>query len=228
MKKLILLIALVCSVMCAKAQTGVTWSAELGLGASGWMGNGAGNSNALFNPRVGVKLDIPLSGLLSFQTGLYWVSKGASYKDEVFTESTDGYHKESSKQKVNQNYFQMPLLAAFHLGTASNFDLVLTVGPYIAYGVSGKTSIEIGDAELTWDTFDDVRMPNELQGLLPSSGDGYDTMEGLHRFDAGILAGIGFDFPEWTVGLNAEFGLTRIQSHAPRNIGFFASAAYKF
>lgn len=43
-----------------------------------WMGKDAGDSSPLFNQKVGVGIDVPLSGLVSFQTGLYWASKGAS------------------------------------------------------------------------------------------------------------------------------------------------------
>lgn len=75
MKKLILLVVCICSMFTATAQTKVTWSMELGLGMSTWMGKNADGSNPLFNTKVGVGLDVPLTGLVSFQTGLAWVSK---------------------------------------------------------------------------------------------------------------------------------------------------------
>lgn len=209
MKKILLIIAFICSAFAVNAQTGVTWNAELGLGASGWVCDGSDNSNALFNPRVGVKIDVPLSGLLSFQTGLYWVSKGASLKEY-----------EDLKTQVNQNYFQMPLLAAFHVGTASNFDLVLTVGPYIGYGINGKAKIDAGDYEITWNTFDDIKFETPSETAY--------VWQGLRRFDAGLQAGLGFDFEDWTAGINGEVSLCRIYSDGPRNVGFYASIAYKF
>lgn len=204
MRKLILCVVCILSALSASAQTKVTWSMELGLGMSTWMGSGSDGSNPLFNPKVGVGIDVPLSGLISFQTGLTWASKGASYK-------TDGY-----TTKVNQNYLEMPLLAAFHVGTAAKFDMVFTAGPYLAYGVNGKTDTEIDDLTMSWNSFGDSRIEGK-------------EIDGLNRFDAGIQAGVGLDFTRWTVGLDGEFGLCRISgSNTPRNLAFFFTVGYKF
>ena len=54
----------------AVAQNKVQWGMEVGAGMSAWMGKNADGSKPLFNPKVGVTLDIPLNWLVSFQTGL--------------------------------------------------------------------------------------------------------------------------------------------------------------
>ena len=204
MKKFLLIAVCMFSTLVAAAQTKVTWSLELGLGMSTWMGKDADGSNPLFNPKVGVGIDVPLTGLVSFQTGLSWVSKGASYDAGTAGE----------KVKVDQNYFEMPLLAAFHVGTACKFDMVFTAGPYLAYGVNGKTSTEAEGITVSCDTFDDVEAIGK---------------DGLHRFDAGLQGGVALDFPEWTVGLDVEFGLCKIADGAsPRNLAFFFTVGYKF
>lgn len=202
MKKFLLMMICLFSMLTVTAQTKVTWSMELGLGMSTWMGKDANGSNPLFNPKVGVGIDVPLTGLVSFQTGLSWVSKGASYKENG-TDIT-----------VDQNYFEMPLLAAFHVGTACKFDMVFTAGPYLALGVNGKVSHEIDDVTTSWGTFDDVKAQ---------------SWNGLKRFDAGLQGGVALDFPKWTVGLDGEFGLCKIASGAaPRNLAFFFTVGYKF
>lgn len=202
MKKFLLMMVCLFSMLTVTAQTKVTWSMELGLGMSTWMGKDANGSNPLFNPKVGVGIDVPLTGLVSFQTGLSWVSKGASYKENG-TDIT-----------VDQNYFEMPLLAAFHVGTACKFDMVFTAGPYLALGVNGKVSHEIDDVTTSWGTFDDVKAR---------------SWNGLKRFDAGLQGGVALDFPKWTVGLDGEFGLCKIASGAaPRNLAFFFTVGYKF
>lgn len=202
MKKFLLMMVCLFSMLTITAQTKVTWSMELGLGMSTWMGKDANGSNPLFNPKVGVGIDVPLTGLVSFQTGLSWVSKGASYKENG-TDIT-----------VDQNYFEMPLLAAFHVGTACKFDMVFTAGPYLALGVNGKVSHEIDDVTTSWGTFDDVKAQ---------------SWNGLKRFDAGLQGGVALDFPKWTVGLDGEFGLCKIASGAaPRNLAFFFTVGYKF
>lgn len=202
MKKFLLMMVCLFSMLTVTAQTKVTWSMELGLGMSTWMGKDANGSNPLFNPKVGVGIDVPLTELVSFQTGLSWVSKGASYKENG-TDIT-----------VDQNYFEMPLLAAFHVGTACKFDMVFTAGPYLALGVNGKVSHEIDDVTTSWGTFDDVKAQ---------------SWNGLKRFDAGLQGGVALDFPKWTVGLDGEFGLCKIASGAaPRNLAFFFTVGYKF
>lgn len=202
MKKFLLMMVCLFSMLTVTAQTKVTWSMELGLGMSTWMGKDANGSNPLFNPKVGVGIDVPLTGLVSFQTGLSWVSKGASYKENG-TDIT-----------VDQNYFEMPLLAAFHVGTACKFDMVFTAGPYLALGVNGKVSHEIDDVTTSWGTFEDVKAQ---------------SWNGLKRFDAGLQGGVALDFPKWTVGLDGEFGLCKIASGAaPRNLAFFFTVGYKF
>lgn len=217
MKKLILLVVCICSLFTATAQTKVTWSMELGLGMSTWMGKNADGSNPLFNTKVGVGLDVPLTGLVSFQTGLSWVSKGASL-DVDLTGADLGLGSDLGvvDAHVNQNYFEMPLLAAFHVGTASNFDMVFTVGPYLAYGVNGKTSVDVDDLSVSVNSFGDSQVLDQ-------------NIEGLKRFDAGLQAGVALDFAKWTVGLDGEFGFCKIASgKSPRNLAFFFTAGYKF
>lgn len=215
MKKLILMVVCILSAFAATAQSKVTWSMEVGAGMSAWMGNDADGSNALFNPKVGVGIDIPLTGLVSFKTGLNWVSKGASYKTQVADLLSENVSV--SKVKVNQNYFQMPFLAAFHVGTPSNFDMVFTVGPYIAYGISGKSETEIDALTVSWDTFDDLKISNVKMA------------EGFNEFDAGLQAGIALDFRKWTLGVDGDFGLCKIASKTSAyNFGFFVKVGYKF
>lgn len=217
MKKLILLVVCICSLFTATAQTKVTWSMKLGLGMSTWMGKNADGSNPLFNTKVGVGLDVPLTGLVSFQTGLSWVSKGASLDVDLTGADLDlGSDLGVVDAHVNQNYFEMPLLAAFHVGTASNFDMVFTVGPYLAYGVNGKTSVDVDDLSVSVNSFGDSQVLGQ-------------NIEGLKRFDAGLQAGVALDFAKWTVGLDGEFGFCKIASgKSPRNLAFFFTAGYKF
>lgn len=217
MKKLILLVVCICSLFTATAQTKVTWSMKLGLGMSTWMGKNADGSNPLFNTKVGVGLDVPLTGLVSFQTGLSWVSKGASLDVDLTGADLDlGSDLGVVDAHVNQNYFEMPLLAAFHVGTASNFDMVFMVGPYLAYGVNGKTSVDVDDLSVSVNSFGDSQVLGQ-------------NIEGLKRFDAGLQAGVALDFAKWTVGLDGEFGFCKIASgKSPRNLAFFFTAGYKF
>lgn len=204
MKKLCLFFVGLLTIMAAQAQPGPVWSVKLGLGATTWMGDAADGSSAIFNQKIGLGVDIPLTGLVSFQTGVNWTSKGARYKVPT-----------THKLTYNQNYFEMPLLAAFHIGTPRNFDVVLAAGGYVGVGVAGKTQMRADDITTSWSTFKDVDYAGNL-------------MQGLRRFDAGIQLGAGVDFSRYTIGLDAEFGLTRVREEGPRNYGLFVTAGYKF
>lgn len=212
MKRCLLVLMCICTVLMAGAQTKVGWSMKLGLGMSTWMGKDAGGSSALFNPKVGVGIDIPMTGLVSFQTGLMWESKGASYK--AYSESTE-YDVHS-----NQNYFQMPLLAAFHVGTPSNFDMVFTAGGYLAYGVKGKNELDVDDMTYSWNTFGESKIPVNGSSQV---------VKGANRFDAGLQAGIALDFPHWNIGLDGEFGLCKVIPDSKlRNLALYFVVGYKF
>ena len=212
MKRILLVLVCVCSLLTVSAQTKVGWSMRLGLGMSTWMGKDAGGSSALFNPKVGVGIDIPLTGVVSFQTGLMWESKGAGYK--AF------YQGVEYDVDCNQNYFQMPLLAAFHVGTPANFDMVFTAGGYLAYGVKGKNKVDVDDMSYSWDAFGESRLP---------IGGGSEIVKGVNRFDAGLQAGVALDFPRWTVGLDGEFGLCKVMPDSKTgNFGISFTVGYKF
>lgn len=200
MKRLFLLAVCMLSMLAVSAQMRPALTFEVGIGMSGWMGDKPSGTNALFNPRVGISADIPLNGWFSFQPGLSWVSKGAKIDD----------------MQVNQNYFQIPLMAAFHMSATDNFDFVFTAGPYIACGVNGKTEVETDDITTSWKTFKDANVER------------VQVWEGLRRFDAGIGIGAALDFPHWVVGVDADFGLCKLYENGPRNFDLFFSAGFKF
>ena len=214
MKKLLIVIFSVMFYLPVVAQTKVQWGVEVGGGMSAWMGKNGDGCKPLFNHKVGVTLDIPLNWLVSFQTGLNWASKGASYK--MFNDFVTGTEK-MSKVNVNQNYFQMPLLAAFHVGATSKFDMVFTVGPYIAYGISGKSETQADALTMSWPTFDELHIGQKH------------ITDGYNRFDAGVQGGLGLDFHRWTVGLDADLGFCKIASGAaPYNFAIYFTLGYKF
>ncbi|WP_455663772.1 porin family protein [Phocaeicola sp.] len=204
MKKLAFFVVFALVALVASAQTQINWSVKAGLGFSGFMGDGSDGTNAKFGYKVGVGADVPIDGTWSFQTGLNLVSKGVKY-DSNGVDVT-----------VNQMYFELPLMAAVHLGTANNFDVVLNAGPYLAYGIGGKTKAKYSGIELSYDTFGTTSVDGE-------------TIEGFRRFDAGLGLGVAFDFTRWVIGLDTQLGLVKLEEgDAPKNISFFVTAGFKF
>ena len=107
---------------------------------------------------------------------------------------------------INQLYLELPLMVGARIHTASNFDLLFKGGPYLAYGVGGKTKID-GVSEKA-DTFGD---------------------DGLKRFDAGLGLGVAFEFGKIVVGVETGTSFTKVASGvSAHNLSALATIGYKF
>ncbi len=163
--------------------------------------NGKETSKILTSIRAGVTVDIPLADEFYIGTGLLYSGKGGKFKN------TD--------MKVSLGYLQLPINFMFKPEVGSG-RLVLAVGPYIAYGVSGKYK----DIPLVGErkAFDD-----EATALLK-----------LKRFDAGGNLAIGYEMPMGLYfGLNADLGMVNAFDNTNndrkfKNTSFGVSVGYKF
>lgn len=111
MKKFLLICAMMLMAFGANAQEG-RWFVRGGAGVS--FMDVETDSDNLFAYRVGVGYDYRVSQLFSIEPSLMWASKGAT--------------------KVRLNYLELPVQGVFHIGNV----FAINVGPYLAYGVSGK------------------------------------------------------------------------------------------
>ena len=133
------------------------------------------------------------------QTGLNFISKGV--KGDGVTDAWDVVDV-----TINQLYLELPLMVGARIHTASNFDLLFKGGPYLAYGVGGKTKID-GVSEKA-DTFGD---------------------DGLKRFDAGLGLGVAFEFGNIVVGVETGTSFTKVASGvSAHNLSALATIGYKF
>lgn len=126
----------VCVVMMAlgkevQAQSPVSFQAKAGVGiASFWGKNTEGK--AKFAYKAGAGMDYAFNKVWSLQPSLNFVSKG--YKEE---EAGIG------KASMNELYLELPIMVAACLNFTKNSGLVLSAGPYVAYGVGGKTAVVV-------------------------------------------------------------------------------------
>ena len=51
---------------------------------------------------------------------------------------------------------------------------------------------------------------------------------GLNRFDFGLGVGVALEFNKFIVGLDGQFGLTKLQTDGGKNMNFAISVGYKF
>ncbi len=168
---------------------------------------------------VGVQADIPIAPEFYFQPGLLFTTKGAKSEtiilEQTFTSNLNIYYLE-----LPLNFLYKPMLGNGHL--------LLGVGPYVAYGVSGKIKYEGGN---TSDT-QDVKFDNKV--TIPEAAQDFY----LRPFDAGANLFVGYQFANGLLfQLNTQLGLININPEienvpendsAFKNTGFGLSAGYSF
>lgn len=160
---------------------------------------------------AGVNAEIPLGPEVYLQPGLLYTTKGAK---------ADG-----SDDKINLSYLELPvnLLYRPEFGTGH---ILVGVGPYVAYALSGKIKPESG-ADV------DFKFSNDITAAEELSGTPY-----VKRFDAGLNLLAGYEFMnKVSLQLNAGLGLTKINpkiegeydgKSSMKNTGFGVSVGYRF
>lgn len=82
----------------------------------------------------GAIADITLGNDVYLQTGLSFTTKGAKVKN---LSTTDG----NMEAKMEAMYIQLPVYFAYKFHFPGNSNLGFAMGPYVAYGVAGKTTL---------------------------------------------------------------------------------------
>ena len=161
--------------------------------------------------KVGVKLGVGMEYAFNdtwlLQPSLFLSQKGAKFSATVSGDEAD--------VKFNAMYFELPIMMAARFNVANNTNIVVSAGPYMAYGVGGKTrtKMRIGGAktDIKENTF---------------GSDAFD------RFDAGLGVGVAAEFGRIIVGLDGQFGLVKLMDmnidSNPKNINCAITLGYKF
>jgi hypothetical protein len=200
MKKIILLMGILCSASMLHAQT-IKTGIQAGVNFSKLSGSADGESTTtgtLTGFHVGGVLDIDL-GAVSIQPGLFYSSKGGkeSYNEtETFngvTVSAIGY------AKVKLDYLELPVNILYNIPVNSG-KVFLGGGPYAGYGISGKTKYDLtasgGGSSASESGEDDIK--------FGSDGDFKSTDFGIN-FTAGFRMNSGF-----AISAGYGLGLTNI------------------
>ncbi len=186
----------------------VKWGVVAGPNFSSYTSKSGGDketSDILVHVRAGVTADLPLADEFFIGTGLLFAGKGGKAKDIDL--------------KTTLSYLQLPILFTYkpQVGTGN---LVLGVGPYVAYGLGGKHKGTIANVSAEVKAFDDEAGNAKLS-----------------RFDAGGGIQVGYELPQGLYfGLNADLGLVNVasektiagQDYSWRNTSFGVSVGYKF
>ena len=115
--------------------------------------------------------------------------------------------------KQNLNYLQLPVHFAYKYEVMPATRLVFHAGPYIAYGVGGKSEVTSGSVSITNDNV----FGDENYQYKP--------------FDAGLGLGVGAEFGQFLLGLGWDMGLvniSRIDDGNIKNKNAYLSIGYRF
>lgn len=203
MRKNLILLALVFFSTATFAQ--LSWNAKVGMNVSNLYGKSVENSKARVGIKAGVGAEYAFTKMWSIQPSLFFSTKGAKY-----SESTGNA---SASVKVNEMYLELPVNAQARFAVTDGINITVAAGPYFAVGVGGKRKVtaESGSFYASSD--------------MKTFGD-----NGFDRFDFGLGVGVGAEFGRIMVGLDGQWGLTKLASYtnAPKNINFSITLGYKF
>ena len=118
-------------------------------------------------------------------------------------------------RSTTANYLELPVLMNYYIRTGESQYVVIGAGPYIACGLWGK---------------EETKGDGREQGARKLYYD-QDTFDkpGTHRFDAGIQTALGYQFSVGiTLGVEADFGLTKFASKGGKNVSGLDFLTYNF
>lgn len=225
--KFVLRVCIVFIILSAKAyaQSPVSFQVKAGAGIASMWGKNT-EENAKFAYKVGVGMEYGFNKTWALQSFLNFASKGAN---------EDG--KDLGKATVNMLYLELPVMLSARLHLTETSNLVISGGPYMSYGVGGKTSVDVWLPIPSSTGLQKVHQKYKLNTF----GSITDGNMGCKRFDAGVGLGIAYEYRRIVVGLEGQLGLVKIhdgfsdlidlkelEDNALKNLSAFVTIGYKF
>lgn len=189
--------------------------------------NSFGNDNRA-GGRMGVAAEIPCSNKVSIQPALFFSAKGGvSHSSWSITKTSYGSTEQQTtvtdkRWASTANYLEMPVEVLFHIPFhKQGRGLQLSVGPYFAAAVGGKTIYTkkvdcIQTEKHTYDTF------------------GKDGMD-FKKYDIGVTYEIHFELGHFLIGNYFEFGSIPLSGNTvlhyafgQRNVSAGVDFGYRF
>lgn len=216
--KRIILILLICIPVLVQAQ-------HLQLKVGGGLAKLDKHSSAVPAWRLGAGYEVEFDQHWTFSPALIFAIKGWENPDEtVYKKDNEGNimtHPETGAPLLGVKntstvtyHLEVPLLLNYYLRTQERQYIVFSAGPYLAYGISGKTKIK-GDtdqqgAERFYYDFDPFK-------------DGESK-----RFEAGVQLGAGYQFRNGvTAGVDLNYAFTKMEGNR-HNVSALLSFSYMF
>ena len=163
-----------------------------------------------FNPgfHIGASVELPIKGFLAFESGLIFTTKGYTNENEAL------YEKQTLDVKIY--YVDLPIVLKANGNLGNNVILSGSTGPYLGYGLIGKTKAE--------GTYMDEKY---------SINNDIDWGKDINRFDFGWTFGGELTLNSILLGASFDLGLANIfpdndNGNTLKNRVIKFSVGYKF
>lgn len=210
------------AVLAGMAQSPLSFHGKAGIGTSHFHGKHS-SSDTKIAYKAGVGAEYTLNKTWVLQSALEFVSIGG--KDEI---------SHMGNAKINELYLQIPLMVAARLHLGKDYHASLSVGPYAAIGVAGKSSGEVYD-------YSGGSMQGGYRFKIDTFGSMVDGKMGNNRFDAGVALGLAFEYRRFIIGAETQVGLVKVNEqinqmtgpseeggYFPKNFAAFFTLGYRF
>ena len=217
LSSLLLLLALLCAAPAA--------AQHFQIKAGGGFARHYSDSRIVGAFKAGVGFEYEFNQRWTFNPSLCLYGKGWKYPDEIVPFLTpDGQpeYDEQGNQRMGvmsrsttANYIELPLVFNYYQRVGEGRYVVLAAGPYVAYGISGK-SVTKGDTSRPGSE----KMYYEGKAFKEP---------GVKRFDAGLQVMVGYQFASsLIVGLETDLGVLKYNAAGDRNVSGIVSLSYRF
>jgi len=181
-------------------------------------GDTTGNYSMQPGFHVGATAEFPISDMFAVETGLLLSTKGCKFSEDFDIPGASA----SLKGNMILYYIDIPITAkaSFNVGSAKIYG---ALGPYLGFGLSGKTHFE---------------MTSTLLGQTSTLTDdetiqwGSDNEDDLKMFDFGLTAGAGVEINSIQIGVSYGLGIANIEATScgskTNNRVLGISVGYKF
>lgn len=214
MKKLFFLALFAIAAMVASAQNQIDWSVKAGIGMANIMGDNMKSPKVKLAYKIGVGLECPFDEVWSLQTGISFVSKGTNHT----IVETDG---NIAQAKVNASYLELPVMVAVRFAINRNTHLLVSAGPYGAWGIGGKTKA------LGYSWSSSSRPDWDGGNVIEMDTFGTDGLD-LRRFDYGVGIGLAVEYQRYMIGVDGQLGLCKLHKELNgKNLTGFVTLGYK-
>lgn len=164
-----------------------------------------------FGFNLGVVAEYALNDQMGIQSGIMFTQKGYQVDWDAFLEREDSDGKVTGYWKTNYNYLEFPVHLYYNIDNLSIF-----AGPYMAYGLSGTSSI---DATYKEDDYKDtLRQTDDLNAVMGAVkredfmnlDDEVPVVKVFNALDYGLDIGAGYKYEQFLVRAQYSIGLSNL------------------